>query len=143
MRHDKSGTKTMQKTADGSLKIAACNPPSLVTSAKPHLRYAGFEATETGRCLWFSVSGAGRGATRITVQVSDAQFMAAPGISIQDAAPMAYEKILDLLAMQDLIDSSELCLTDADITQYIYGHRNSPKRAFFSTSDRKQFDTAA
>jgi hypothetical protein len=142
MRHDKSRTKAMKKAPDEPLKIATRNP-SLVTSAKAHVRYAGFESTESGRCLWFSVSAAGRESIRITIQLSDAAFTATPGISIQDAAPMAYEKIVGLLATQDFINSNELCLTDADIAQYIDRHRSSQKKAF-SASDRKRlFDIAA
>jgi hypothetical protein len=131
----------MNKPRDERLKIAADNAPTLKTSTKAHVRYAGFESTESGRCLWFSVSAAGRESIRITIQVSDAAFTATPGISIQDAAPMAYEKIVGLVAMQDFNGSSELCLTDADITQYMYRHRSSQKRA---ASDRKRrFDVAA
>jgi hypothetical protein len=141
MRHNQSGTKSMKKAPEEPLKIATGNPP-LKTSAKTHVRYAGFESTEGGRCLWFSVSAAGREPIRITIQLSDAAFTATPGISIQDAAPMAYEKIVGLLATQDFINSNELSLTDADIAQYIDRHRSSQKRAF-SASDRKPFDIAA
>jgi hypothetical protein len=143
MRHNKSGTKAMKKTPDEPLKIAARNAPSLKTSAKAHVRYAGFESTESGRCLWFSVSAAGRESIRITIQVSDAAFTATRGISIQDAAPMAYEKIVALLATQDFIDSNELCLTDADITQYKDRHLSSQKRAFSESDRKRRFDIAA
>ena len=143
MRHDKSGTKAMKKTPDEPLKIAVRNAPSLNTSATAHVRYDGFESTESGRCLWFSVSAAGRESIRITIQVSEAAFAATPGISIQDAAPMAYEKIVGLLATQDFINSNELCLSDADITQYIERHRSSQKRAFSASDRKRRFDVAA
>ena len=143
MRHDKSGTRAMKKTPDEPSKIAAFNAPSLKTSATPQVRYVGFESAESGRCLWFSVKAAGGESIRITIQVSDAAFIATPGISIQDAAPMAYEKIVGLLATQDLIDSNELCLTDRDAAQYIDRHLSSQKRAFSASDRKRRFDIAA
>jgi len=89
------------------------------------------------------VKAAGGESIRITIQVSDAAFIATPGISIQDAAPMAYEKIVGLLATQDLIDSNELCLTDRDAAQYIDRHLSSQKRAFSASDRKRRFDIAA
>jgi hypothetical protein len=95
------------------------DPQPLDTPAKPHVRYAGFESIKGGRRLQFSVKSVGQESVEIAIEISDAAFTAAPGISIQDAAPMAYEKILKLLARQHIVNSNELCLTDADIAQYI------------------------
>jgi hypothetical protein len=104
--------------------------------AKPHVRYVGFEGTEGGRRLGFSVKPIGHESVDVTIEVSDAAFTDTPGISIQDAAPMAYEKILELLAKEDTLEPNELCLTEADIAQYITRHLSSQKRAYSVKDDK-------
>src|SRR5438105_3271212 len=89
------------------------NPEPSNIPAKPHVRYVGFEGTEGGRRLGFSVKSIGHESIEITIEVPDAAFTGASGISIQDAAPMAYEKITALLAKDDTLESNELCLTEA------------------------------
>jgi hypothetical protein len=79
----------------------------------------------------------------ITIEVSDAVFTGASGISIQDAAPMAYEKIVELLAKEDTLESNELCLTEADIARYIARHLSSQKRAYSVSDGRRRSDVAA
>jgi hypothetical protein len=108
------------------------DPEPSNTPAKPHVRYVGFEGIEGGRRLEFSVRSIGHESVQITIEVSDAVFTGASGISIQDAAPMAFEKIVELLATKDALDSNELCLTDADIRQYIARHLPSQKRRYSS-----------
>lgn len=112
----------------------ASDPQSSNLPAKPHVRYVGFEGNEDGRRLGFSVKSIGHEWVQLTIEVSDAAFAAASGISIQDAAPMAYEKIVELLAKEDTLQTNELCLTEADIARYITRHLSSQNRAH-SVSD--------
>jgi hypothetical protein len=106
-----------------------CDPQPSNIPAKPNVRYVGFEGNEGGRRLGFSVKSIGHESVQLTIEVSDAAFAAASGISIQDAAPMAYEKIVELLANEDTLQPDELCLTEADIARYITRHLSSQKRA--------------
>jgi hypothetical protein len=71
----------------------------------------------------------------IVLEIPDAAFTRASGISIQDAAPMAYEKLVELLS-EDAFDTSKLCLTDADVARYIDRHLTSQKRTY-SFYDRR------
>ena len=112
--------------------------------ARPHVRYVGFEGTEGGRRLGFSVKAIGHESVDITIEVSDALFTGTSGISIQDAVPMAYEKIVELLAKEDTLEPNELCLTEGDIAQYITRHLRSQKRAYPPVRDgRRRSDVAA
>ena len=56
---------------------------------------------------------------------------------------MAYEKIVELLAKNDTLESNELCLTEADIAQYITRHLSSQKRAYAVGNGRRRADVAA
>jgi hypothetical protein len=112
--------------------------------AKPHLRYVGFEGTAGGgRLLGFSLKTIGHEPVEITIEVSDAAFTGTYGISIQDAAPMAYEKIVELLAKEDTLEPNELCLTESDIARYISRHVSSQKRASSVKDGRGRSDAAA
>ena len=71
----------------------------------------------------------GHESLNITIEISDVAITGTSGISIQDAAPMAFEKIVELLGTKDGLESNELCLTDADIAQYITRHASPRKRA--------------
>jgi hypothetical protein len=103
--------------------------------AKPHVRHVGSEGNEgVGRRLGFSVKSIGHEWVQSTIEVSDAAFAAASGISIQDAAPMAYEKLVELLAKEDTLQPNELRLTEADVERYITRHLSSQTRAY-SVSD--------
>jgi hypothetical protein len=130
----------MKKHSDESLKVKPFDPQPTNTLAKPHVRYGGFESIDAGRRLRFSVKSVGHESVEITIEITDAAFIGARGISIQDAAPMAYEKIAELLVTQDVVDSNELCLTEADIAQYITRHLSSRKRAY-SVSDGRRDQT--
>jgi hypothetical protein len=63
----------------------------------------------------------------VTLDIADAVIIGTPGISIQDAAPMAYEKLVELLAGGPL-ESEKLCLTGVDIAEYVERHLSSQKR---------------
>lgn len=116
----------MNKHSDESLK-AKVDPELLNIPGKPYVRYVGFGSIEGGRRLRFSVKSNSRKSVEVTIEISHASFTRASGISIQDAAPMAYEKIVELLATEDTVESNELRLTDADIAQYITRHLSSQK----------------
>jgi hypothetical protein len=119
-----------------------CDPEPSNIPAKHHVRYVGFEGTEGGRRLAFSVKSIGHESVEVTIKVSDGAFTGTTGISIQDAAPMAYEKIVELLAKEDTLKPNELCLTETDIARYIARHLNSQKRAHSVSDGRQQSDIA-
>ena len=126
----------MKKHSDESLQVTPLAPEPSNNLPKPRVRYDGFESIDAGRRLKFSVKSIRHGSIEILVEIPDAVFTALPTISIQDAAPMVYEKIVKLLETQDTIDSNDLCLTDDDIRQYIVRHVSSQKRAYSSHGRR-------
>jgi hypothetical protein len=134
--------KVMNKHADESLEMRPLPEPSNI-AAKPHVRYLGFEGIEGGRRLTFSVKAIGHESVEITTEISDAHFTRVSEISIQDAAPMAFEKIVELLATENTPESNKLCLTDADVAQYIRRHESSQKRAASKGDRTPPSDVAA
>ena len=118
----------MKKHSDSPFALKPFHPGPLNTPARARVRYVGFEGIEGGRRLSFSVKSLGHDSVDITVEISDALFKGASGISIQDAAPMAYEKLVELLEAGDTLDSKELGLTETDIAHYIARHLTSQKR---------------
>jgi hypothetical protein len=88
------------------------------TAATASVRYVGFEAIPGGRRLRFRVKSNGESAVEVTFAISDVAFTDITKVSIQDAAPMAYEKLVELLASEQELDATTLCLTMADITDY-------------------------
>jgi hypothetical protein len=125
----------MKKHSDSPL--AAFHPAPFNTPTRARLRYVGFEGIDGGRRLTFSVKSLGHDSFDSTIEISDASLKGAPGISIQDAAPLAYQKLVQLLAIEDALESKELCLTEADIAHHIARHVSSQKRAY-SMSDRRR-----
>jgi hypothetical protein len=128
---------------ESRLLIEPINPEPLNRPARVHVRYVGFEGIDGGRRLTFSVKPFGHDSVEITFEISDALFKDASGISIQDAAPMAYEKLMELLATEDAFDSNKLCLTQADIAQYTTRHLSSQKRTHSTSDGRRRSDVAA
>jgi hypothetical protein len=110
-------------------------PPKFV------VRYVGFEAVEGGRRLKFWVKTAERVTMEVTLDVMSAAFINQPEVSLQDVAPMAYEKIGALLAAEGRLDPCQLCLTDEDISQYRTRHRSAQREAAFNRG--RERDTAA
>ena len=141
-RHKSEG-ESMRKHFKESLTDTTRNPEPLKTPPTPNVRYVGFESIEGGRRLRFSVKSAGHESVEFTIEISDAAFIGARGISIQDAAPMAYEKIVEMLVTQNVVDSNQLFLTDADIAKYIVRHLSSQKRAASMSNGRRWSDIAA
>ena len=105
------------------------------------LRYIGFDSIGDGRRLRFSVKTAGQEETEVTVDMSSATFINTPGISLQDAALMAYEKIAELLAAEGRLDLCDLHLTKEDIEQYITRHRTAQQQT--AIHHRRPKDIAA
>ena len=118
----------MNKSSDGSL---TAKPPHLVdptVPARPHVRYVGFEGINSGRRLRFRVKSIRHESVEVTFDVADAIFIGTRGISIQDAAPMAYEKLIERLAREGSLESDRLCLTNVDVERYLDRHTSSQKR---------------
>ncbi len=130
------------KSLESSKAIAFDRPPSSNAPAKPRVRYIGFESIEGWRRLRFSVKSIGHDPEEITIEITNATFTGVKGISIQDAAPMAFEKIVELLTTRGTLESKELRLTDADIEQYLARHVSSQKRAS-EMFNRRRSDVAA
>jgi len=133
----------MKKHSDEPLAVEPSNVEPLNAAHRAHVRYVGFESIGGERCLRFCVKSIGHDSVEITFKISDAAFTGVAGISIQDAAPMAYEKLVGLLATGDTLDSNNLCLTDADIAQYITRHLSSQKRAYGISGGTRRSDVAA
>jgi hypothetical protein len=88
------------------------------TPVKASVRYVGFDAIPGGRQLRFRVKSNGQPAVEVTFGISDATFTDIAKVSIQDAAPMAYEKLVELSASEQELDATTLRLTMADILNY-------------------------
>ena len=130
----------MKKYSNSASAVEAFNPEPLHTPARARVRYVGFERINGGRRLNFSVKPLRQDSVAITFEVSDALFNGA-AVSIQDAAPMAYEKLVELFAT-DAVDSQKFCLTESDIARYVTRHLSSQKRAY-SSDGRRRSDVAA
>ena len=85
---------------------------------KASVRYVEFEPIPGGRRLQFRVKSNGKPAVEVSFAISDAAFTDIAKVSIQDAAPMAYEKLVELLASKQELDATNLRLTTADIIDY-------------------------
>jgi hypothetical protein len=107
------------------------------------VRYVGFEGISSGRRLRFRVKSNRHESVEVTFDVADAIFISTRGISIQDAAPMADEKLVELLATEGTLESNKLCLTDADVERYLDRHMSSQKRTCSLTDESRQSDIAA
>jgi hypothetical protein len=119
------------------------NPEPPNTSPKARVRYVGFEGVDGGRRLSFGVKLPSHDSVDVTFEISEASFKHASGISIQDAAPMAYEKLVELLATAATFDSKVLRLTEADIAHYIARHLTSQKRTYSMGGKTRPSNVAA
>jgi hypothetical protein len=100
--------------------VSVFNPAA--PAAKAHVRYLGFEGIAGGRRLRLRVKSTGQSAIEVTCDVADTTFNGTAGVSIQDAAPMAYEKLAEMLATEHTIEATKLFLTASDIADYISRH---------------------
>ena len=110
--------------------------------AKACVRYFGFEGIAGGRRLRFRVKSTGQAAIEVTFDIPDIVFTGTVGVSIQDAAPMAFEKLVELLATEHTLEATTLFLTVADIEAYI-DHHDSHKRGHSRSNKTRQIDIAA
>jgi hypothetical protein len=132
----------MKKRSDSPLALEPLQPEPLNTPAPARVRYVGFEGIDGGRRLTFSVRSLGHDSVDVRVEVPDAPFKGACGISIQDAAPMAYEKLVELLATEIALEPRKISLTEEDIAQYIARHLSSQK-AYAMSGRKRRSDVAA
>jgi len=110
--------------------------------AKAFVRYVGFESIADGRRLKFRVKSTGEAAIEVIFDIPDTVFTGTVGVSIQDAAPMAYEKLVALLAEEHTLEATRLFVTAADIAAYI--NRHSSHKGGHSRSDStRDTDVAA
>src|SRR5262249_37339181 len=123
----RKGTFMKNRSGKPSEVIPVDFKPS-TSPAKPHVTYDGFESIDGVRRLVFLVKSVQNESIEVTVDIPDALFTAVRGISIQDAAPMVYEKIVSLLTNQGTINSNDLSLTDVDVRQYIDRHLSAQQR---------------
>jgi hypothetical protein len=133
----------MKKRSDESLSAKPIALTDSKAPARSHVRYIGFESIDAGRRLRFRVKSNGRESVDVTFDVHDAPFINTSGISIQDAAPMAYEKLVEILATEGTLDSENFCLTDADIAHYLNRHLSSQKRPYSTRDEKHESDVAA
>src|SRR5215471_5298926 len=122
------------------MKKRSAKVPDPIASNAParwHVRYLGFESIDSGRRLRFRVKSNPDESVDVALDIADAVFTGTPGISIQDAAPMAYEKLVELLA-EGPFESEKLCLTSVDIVQYVNRHVSSQHgtHSVITTSDK-------
>jgi hypothetical protein len=114
----------------------ACSP------VKAYVRYLGFESIAAGRRLRFRVKSTGQPAIEIIFDILDTVFTTTVGVSIQDAAPMAYEKLVELLLRNHTLEAMTLFLTVADIEAYINRH-HSQKGGHSRSVKKRPMDIAA
>jgi len=107
---------------------------------KSYVRYIGFEGIADGRRLRFRVKATGQAAIEVTFDIPNTVFTGTVGVSIQDAAPMAFEKLVELLATENPLDTTRMFLTAADIAGYINRHDSHKGH---SRSERRHIDIAA
>jgi len=115
--------------ADHCMNVARRTEIKMPTKTEPQLstpqffvRYVGFEAVPEGRRLTFRVKSTGEPAVEVTFAIGAATFIRIANISIQDAAPMAYEKLVELLKTGHKLETTTLCLTMTDIMNYKKRH---------------------
>jgi hypothetical protein len=117
--------------------------PSKVHASDPefalaYVHYLGFQAIAGGRRLKFDVKSRGQTAIEVTCDIPDEIFSGAFGVRIQDAAPMAYEALVELLTREHTFEATSLFLTREDIATYRNRHRKGER------SERtKRTETAA
>ena len=106
------------------------------------VRYLGFEGISGGRRLSFRVKSRGRAAVEVTFDVPDVAFTGTFGVSLQDAAPMAYEKLVEMLATDPdyVLGARTFFLTAEDLVKYVTRHHHHSHKNRYPT---RQTDIAA
>ena len=118
-----SSKNTNQHIPNNTSKIKAFDSESFAS----FVRYLGFEGIAGGRRLSFRVKSRGHDPVEVTFDIPDIAFTNTFGISIQDAAPMAYEKLVELLATDPdhMPEATRLFLTTEDIVKYVSRHHSN------------------
>jgi hypothetical protein len=135
-----SSNKTNQSTPDHTSKIDAVDSESFAS----FVRYQGFESIAGGRRLKFRVKSRGHDPIEVTCDIPDIPFTGTFGVSIQDAAPMAYEKLVEMMATDPnhMLEATTFFLTAEDFVKYVTRHQ-SHKDRHSSGKPSRQTDIAA
>jgi hypothetical protein len=133
----------------GSRNTGDSNDPWQINSfdgdfAAAYVHYIGFEGIVGERRLTFRVKSPGHSPLDVTCDIPDAAFSGTSRLLIQDAAPMAYEKLVELLTREQTFEAATFFLTPADIENYITRHASHRGRsAAERTKQTERPDTLA
>jgi hypothetical protein len=96
---------------------------------KQNIRYLGFETRSDGtRRFDFSITAAGRTATRVSLDIPGGMFTGTQKITFQESARICYEKLRLMLQNNGAIsDFLQICLTTDDIQQLRRLPRGRPR----------------
>jgi hypothetical protein len=96
---------------------------------KQNIRYLGFENTaDGGRRFDFSITAAGRSASRVSMDIPGGMFTGTQKITFQESAKICYEKLRILLESEKTIPSIlQVCLTLEDIQRFRHIPRGRPR----------------
>jgi hypothetical protein len=121
-----SSKNTNQHTRNNTSKIETFGSESPAS----FVRYLGFECIADGRRLGFRVKSRGRDAVEVTFDIPDVAFTGKFGVSLQDAAPMAYEKLVEMLATDPdyVLEARTFFLTAEDLVKYVTRHHSYKNR---------------
>ena len=94
---------------------------------KQNIRYLGFESTDDGRQFDFSITGAGKESTRVSLVIPALMFTGENKITFQESAKICYEKLRVLIERERLETSARIRLTGDDIAQFRHIPRGRPR----------------
>jgi hypothetical protein len=95
------------------------NEHARMKDSKQNIRYLGFESTEDGgRKFDFSITAAGKTATRVSLIIPALMFSGANRISFQESAKICYEKLRVLLEHGRIEGPQSIPLTVDDIARF-------------------------
>ena len=83
-----------------------------------NIRYLGFKPEDDGRRFDFSITGAGKESTRVSLVIPATMFTGANRITFQESAKICYEKLRVLLESEKIQNSLSIRLTGDDIAQF-------------------------
>jgi hypothetical protein len=124
----------MKKQHAASFAEGALN--SQASKARTLVRYLGFEVVEGHRRLNFSVKPFGVQPLDVTIRIPDSALTGRFRISVQDAVPIAYDKLVRLSNSDGGCHAEDMSLTDEDIAQYRKFHGVETKRVNDSMLER-------
>jgi hypothetical protein len=94
---------------------------------KQNIRYLGFESTDDGRQFDFSITGAGKQSTRVSLVIPAPMFTGVNKITFQESAKICYEKLRVLIERERIEASARIKLTGDDIAQFRHIPRGRPR----------------